>query len=89
MNLFFNDKDIQLSLELKNSYRKYHPVFPKNSSWVYWSSVYRKENVQILRNSIILQGYIMISYDGNTLLHLLEGKRNEKFYVLVISLFII
>ena len=27
---FLNDMDIQLVLEFKNSFWKYHPVFPKN-----------------------------------------------------------
>jgi hypothetical protein len=28
--IFLNDVDIQLILELKNSFGKYHPVLPKN-----------------------------------------------------------
>ena len=27
---FLNDVDIQLILDFKNSFGKYHPVFPKN-----------------------------------------------------------
>ena len=39
---FFNDVDTQLILELKNSFEKYDPVFPKNpySALFFWHPIY-------------------------------------------------
>ena len=56
---FFNDVDIQLILEFKSIFSKYHPVFPKNPKGrflghpLHISITHNMKSIQMIRQSLL------------------------------------